>query len=414
MTRRGAALILGAAAAVACTGENGTPSQPSPSPAPTAPSPSAALEVPLVVEGDGSGYLDGIELAVRQVNAAGGVDGVPLRLVPANGLRTLMEPDVPAAIVVGGGSRVVRSRPLIEAAGDPVVLIGDDLYSPLRLYRQIFQASVPELWQARALARLLIRDLGMRDVLLTPADRDTRAAYRAAFAEEGAKLGGARDVQAASGADAVIVPGPADDLASIVGRISAVRDPPIVALSAEGLGVDTELPQGTIAPYHYAWSGWAEAIPRVERFRRRFERIQGRAPEALEQEGYDAMRILAEALGQTGGRGGERLIGALEEIRDDTYSSLPLRLGPDDHVLLPEGQVGVFAVGRPGTRAPGEALGQNPWRPVMRTFTYNGERVTIVRRDIRVFFPRWSYPAPTPEYQRSRYGITSPAGSPPR
>jgi hypothetical protein len=152
----------------------------------------------------------------------------------------------------------------------------------------------------------------------------------------------------------------------------------------------------------------------VDRFRTRTQRLSGEPPDALQQEGYDAVRLLAEALEATDGRGGEALIRALEAVRDETYSAVPLRLGPDDHVLLPEGQVGVFAVARPGTRAPGEDLGQNPWRPVMRTFTYNGERVTIVRRDIRVFFPRWRYPAPTPEYQRSRYGITSPAGSPPR
>jgi hypothetical protein len=413
MTRRVAALVVGAAVAVACTGQRAT-SPPSPSPASTASPPSAAIEVPLVVDRDGGGYLDGIELALGQVNAAGGVDGLLLRLVTVNGFRTLPDPDVPAAILVGGGSRVVRSRPLIEEAGDPVIVLGDDLYSPLRLYRQVFQASVPDLWQARALARLLVRDLRMRDVRMMPTDRDTRAAYEAAFAEEGAMLGAARDVQAASGAEALVVPGSADEVASVVERNAAVRDPPLVALSAEGLGVESDLPPGTVAPYHYAWSGWAEAISRVDRFRRRFERVHGRPPEALQQEGYDAVRILAEALEATEGRGGEALIRALESVRDRAYSSLPLRLGPDDHVLHSEGQLGLFAVARPGTRAPGEALGSNPWRPVMRTFTYNGERVTIVRRDIPEFFPRWSYPAPTPEYQRSRYGITSPAGTPPR
>jgi hypothetical protein len=126
------------------------------------------------------------------------------------------------------------------------------------------------------------------------------------------------------------------------------------------------------------------------------------------------VRVLADALARTDGRGGEALIGALEEVTDATHSSLPLRLGPDDHVLLPQGQLGVFAVSAPGTEAPREALASNPWRPVMRTFTYNGERVSIVRRDLRVFFPSWRHPAPTPEYQRSRLGITSPAGTPPR
>jgi ABC-type branched-subunit amino acid transport system substrate-binding protein len=417
MLRRVAALAMAATVAAACTGGNENPSSgtPAPSPAPTTVSPGPAIEVPLVVEADRGGYLEGIETAVRQVNAAGGIDGVPLRLTSDSTLQRVADPDVPAAIVVGNGAVVVRSRPEIESAGDPVIVIGDDLYSARRLYRNVFQASVPALWQARALARLLVRDLGIRDVRLLPADPDTRMAYAAAFAEEGGALAPARTVPAAAEAGAVIVAGDETDTARIVERIAAQPDPPLIALGAEGLGTEEAVPPGTVAPYHYAWSGWAEAISRVERFRRRFERMHGRPPEALEQEGYDAIRIVAEALRRTDGRGGEELIRALETVRDEDYSSLPLRLGPDDHVLLPQGQVGAFAVARPGTEAPGEALADpNPWRPVMRMFTYNGERVSIARRDLRAFFPGWRYPAPAPEFGRSRLGITSPAGVPPR
>jgi hypothetical protein len=418
MLRQVATLAVAATAAAACTDgtrstANGTPS---PSPPLTTPASGAAIDVALVVAEDPSGYVDGIETAVRQVNAAGGIDGAPLRLAAADTPEQVAEPDVPAGIVVGDGAVVVRSRPEIEAAGDPVIVIGDDLYSVRRLYRQVFQASVPELWQARALARLVVRDLGLRDVrLMLPADPDTRMAYETAFAEEGAALAPARTVPAAAHAGAAIVAGSGVGTVRIVERIAARADPPLIALGAEGLGIREDLPRGTVAPYHYAWGGWAESIPRVERFRRRFERMHGRPPEALEQEGYDAIRVLAEALRRTDGRGGEELIRALEAVRDDDHSSLPLRLGPDDHVLLPQGQLGVFAVARAGTEAPGEALADaNPWRPVMRTFTYNGERVSIVRRDLRVFFPRWRYPAPAPEFGRSRLGITSPAGVPPR
>ncbi|HJV04585.1 MAG TPA: ABC transporter substrate-binding protein [Actinomycetota bacterium] len=419
MIRRVAALAVGAAVVASCV-EAPPASQPSPTPSPPSPrTPSPArtdgsILVPLISERGTERLVDGIETAVRQVNATGGIAGRRLQLVPASDLRFLRDPQVPAAVVVGAGERLTRSRPLVEAAGDPVIVVGDDLYSTRRLYRSVFQASIPELWQARALARLLVRDLRVRDVRLALGDPDTRAAYGAAFAEEGAALGAVREVPAASEAGAVVIPGRPREVGPIVRRIAGLRDPPLIALSAEGLGISMALPPGTLAPYHYAWSGWAQAVPRARRFRRRFERMHGRLPEALEQEGYDAVRILAEALRSTGGGGGEELIRALEAVRDRAYSSLPLRLGPDDHVLLPQGQLGVFAVARSGTEAPGEALAENPWRPVMRTFTYNGERVTIVRRDLRVFFPRWRYPEPAPEFQRSRLGITSPAGVPSR
>jgi hypothetical protein len=362
-----------------------------------------------------------MEVAVRQVNGAGGVAGTPIRLRPAAGLGALTAPNAPpAAVVVGRGDLVVRSRPEVASAGAPVMVLGDDLYSSRRLFRQAFQASVPELWQARVLARLLVRDLRLPSVTLISGERETTAAYRAAMAEEGealrvVKAGAPRPTaRRVAGVDAVILPGPADDIDALARTIVRLNDPPLLGLGSEGLSVGARLPAGTVAPYHYAWSGWAEPIRRVARFRDRFERIHGVLPEALQQEGYDAVRVLAEALRRTDGRGGDALITELEAVREATYSSLPLRLGPDDHVLLPEGQLGAFAVAGPGTEAPGEALAPNRWRPVMRTFTYNGERATIVRRDLRTFFPRWSYPAPTPEYQRSEYGITSPAGTPPR
>jgi hypothetical protein len=407
-----AAAILAAAVAASCTAD-APRTAPTPPPTTAPPeTPSDAVELALVAGPDAGSYLEGMEVAIRQVNASGGIDGVPIRLRPAASLDATAGP--PATLVVGRGELATRLRPEIESAGNPMIVLGDDLYSSRRLYRQVFQAAVPELWQARALARLLVRDLGLRDVRMVLGDRDARSAYAAAFAEEGAALGTSRDIEALAGADAAIVPGSPERAGPIVDRIAALPDPPLIALSAEGFGIESRLPPGTVAPYHYAWSGWAEPISRVARFRERFERRVGHLPEALQQEGYDAVRVLADALTRTGGRGGDALIRALEGITDATHSSLPLRLGPDDHVLLPQGQLGVFAVAGPGTEAPGEALAANPWRPVMRTFTYNGERVTVVRRDLRVFFPSWRHPAPIPEYQLSRLGITSPAGTPPR
>jgi hypothetical protein len=400
---------------VACTqGPSGT------RPSPTGSSPATppdAVELAVVAGPGAEPYLRGMEVAVRQINRSGGIDGVPVRLRRSGNVG--VSGGSPATLVVGSADAVTRLRPEIESSGAVVVVIGDDPYSSRELFRSVFQASVPELWQARKLARLLVTDLRFGRIALVSGDRDTIEAYEAGFAEEGTGLsivepgGDTEPACRVAGSDAVLLPGPADEIGPLATAIDALPEPPLLALGSEGLGVDAPLPPGTLAPYHYAWSGWADPIARVHRFRTRFRRIHGLDPEGLEQEGYDAVRVLAEVLRRTDG-GGDALIRELEAVADATFSALPLRLGPDDHVLLPEGQLGVFAVARPGTEAPGEALATNPWRPVMRTFTYNGERVTIARRDLRVFFPSWRHPAPSPEFQVSRYGITSPAGTPPR
>jgi hypothetical protein len=166
------------------------------------------------------------------------------------------------------------------------------------------------------------------------------------------------------------------------------------------------MPPGSVVCLPYTWAGWADMIPRVHRFRVRFERATGRPPAGFEQEGYDAVRAVDEALDRTGGAGGEPLVAALETFRDETYSSLPIRLGPDDHVLAEESQLGLFAV----TGAPvpaGEAQGAVPWRPLMRTFTTDGQKVNLLDPDKKVFFPGWGRRKPSPRYWKSEFGIVT-------
>ena len=160
-----------------------------------------------------------------------------------------------------------------------------------------------------------------------------------------------------------------------------------------------------VAPY--TWSAWADMLPRVREFRERFRADFGRYPVGPEQEAYDAVMILADALERTGGHGGDALVRALESVRDKVFSSLPIRLGPDDHVLAEESHLGLFAVTDPEGAPAGEAFGPVPWRPVMRTFTTDGEKVNLWDRDKRVFFPFWHRKRPTPKYWRSEYGIVT-------
>jgi hypothetical protein len=111
-----------------------------------------------------------------------------------------------------------------------------------------------------------------------------------------------------------------------------------------------------------------------------------------------------------GGGGGDALVRALESLRDQTYASTPIRLGPDDHVFAEESHLGLFAVATPPERAPGEDLVPVPWRPLMRTFTTNGQRVNLAQADVRVFFPNWRPMRPRPNYWRSELGIVTRPG----
>jgi hypothetical protein len=196
-----------------------------------------------------------------------------------------------------------------------------------------------------------------------------------------------------------------------VSTLSQFATPPRIVGSASLLDLDpTKLgaPPGTTACYTYTWAGWAQPIPRVGRFRTNLTSAVGHSPAGLEQEGYDAVRTLALALARVREKGGPALVEALEAIHDKTFSSFPVDLGPDDHTFLPRDELGLFAVAGPNERLdPWQQPGREPWRALMRAFTYDGKRSDILDRDRRVFFPFWRKDQPGPEYWRSRYGITT-------
>jgi hypothetical protein len=388
--RRKAAVL--AAFLVACTSpESNERATPGPSATSTPSSPGQRILLP-VLAAHGEIAVEGMRLAAAET-------GIDLEVVdagpdPVLALRDLLASRPPAMLVVDQPAAVTASRADIEAARVPVLLVGGDLYSTRTLFRYSFQVSIPLTWQAQVLARYLVADRGHESVAV--ADPDPVGLFAAALAEEGVS-----PAEMKEGADAVLALGPRH----------LVPLPPDVqpALSTDALAAATEgLPPGTVACGPYTWAGWADMIPRVHEFRERFAAEYGSDPLGPEQEGYEALRALAEALHRTGGRGGDALVRTLESFRDETYSSIPIRLGPDDHVLAEQSQLGLFAVaGRDETPATGEAIGPVPWRALMRTFTTDGERVNLLDRDKRLFFPGWSLREPSPNYWRSRYGIVT-------
>jgi ABC-type branched-subunit amino acid transport system substrate-binding protein len=415
----------------ACTGSDA--SRPPDGTSPPADPEAAPITVPVVFP-SGSEIAGPLLEGMRVAMAPGNNTGASLQLDvretadPAGELLAAVEARPPAVLVLADGEAVVAARTEIEAAGVPVVVIGDDLYSGRSLFRYVFQTSIPISWQARVLATYLLEDRDEPNVtVLVPEQDDAEvaaSAFGAAFAEEGgaapsvavpAPVDGPRALNGlVGGSDAVVAFGSPGAVARIGNLVRQMDVPPRLVLGSTSLShlVGDRLPPGSAVVYPYTWAGWATMLPRVEAFRRSFESTIGRGPGGLEQEGYDAVRALSEALVRTQGRGGEALVRALETFRDETYASLPIRLGPDDHVFAEQSQLGVFSAIDSGEAVPGEAAGPPPMRPIMRTFTTDGEKVNILDRDKKVFFPFWHEKRPSPKYWRSGYGIvTRPSDS---
>lgn len=433
MTRTRTALAVAAVLVVgACTSPADRPPGPTATPNPTStptPSPEDAHVLGVIASITGPDrlahrpFLDGMALAEAEINAGGGVAGRPLRLEVVDAgdaaaghheaLASMLRAGGPdAALVVGEGRAVAELRPDVEAWGRPVIVFGHDIYSDRLLFRQVFQTSPPLRWQARVIARYLGRDRAHRRVV---AVRQPGDPSRAAFLEE-LELEGI-DVRATLSpgqlpgppADALIALVNLDRLGTILRSLDRLAAPPQLVLPADLLRTDLDgLPPGTVAPGPYTWAPWARPIARVRAFRTAFRRTVGRPPVASEQEGYDAVRILAAGLEATGGRPGDALVRSLERNRPTgpVYSSTSVTLSPDDHLLAGELWLGLFAVPGPGER-PEPWLRGTRWRPIIRTFTYNDARTLFPERDRRVFFPSWRPGRPSPRFHRSRWGIVT-------
>ncbi|MBA3551748.1 MAG: ABC transporter substrate-binding protein [Actinobacteria bacterium] len=450
-----AALAL-ALAVSSCTGEPPARSRPSPGepssqtpspPAATSPSPDddpdpivldVVADLPLLAEPNDQSYLEGMELAVEEVNAAGGVGGRALALelhdeggVPARAtqeMAALLSEGATTILYAGAGTAIPPLRQQFAGTGTPVVLLGGDLYTSRGLFPQVFQTTVPWVWQANVLARYLVTDRKAENVVFVgvgPEADLASASLTSALEYWGGRLVDSfvvsevlplEAVHDVAAVDWVVAFGAAFEVLEIQRQAPAA----LGAGAATGFSAPSSLlipdaahtgpPAGAAACYTYTWAGWAEPIPRVRGFIERFEDMFGRRPAGLEQEGFDAVRIVAEGLRATGGRGGDELVRAIENLPERTFSSFPIDFGPDDHLFMPRSELGLFAVPGPKeTLDPWQTRERDRWlwRPIMRTFTYNGERTSVLEGDRRVFFPGWRKSLPAPTYTESRYGIVT-------
>ncbi|HEY3209001.1 MAG TPA: ABC transporter substrate-binding protein [Actinomycetota bacterium] len=446
MVRRFAVLTALIAVGVSCTGSTDSPSVRPTSPRSSTSSPPQASTDPnaikLDVVADTTGpqregdrpYLDGMRLAIDEVNAAGGVRGRSLALEvhddggsPKNGTRlmkALLGNPSPALLYVGEGPALSALRTRFERRRKTLFLLQGDLYTAHAMFREVFQTTIPWEWQAGVIARYLVRDRRARSIGFVGSGKEAGEAevttqralnYWGGHLAWGVTYGSGKEpptsaVTRAQGADAVVVFGSPPDSARLARLLAESENPPRIVGGASLLVADPGLPPGTTACYPYTWAGWAEPIRRVRLFLGRFRAAFNHDPTGLEQEGYDAVKLLAESLARTGGAGGRKLTNALEKVNDRTFSSFPIELGPDDHVLPPRDELGLFAIAGPNERVdPWQAPGSDPWRALMRTFTYDGNRTSVLDTDRRVFFPFWRKNQPGPEFYRSRYGIRTRA-----
>lgn len=342
--------------------------------------------------------------------------------------------DTVGIVYAGPAEGLPPAERALTLAGIPAILCYGDLYSARLLRPHLFQASPPYLWQARAIARYLVRDrrYGRIGLLTEHGSLDGRVTV-AATVEAIEATGDARITKVAY--EVGTLPGP-EALAD--GAVQRLRNRRVQAVVAQGspvfyadlnravrtkttprwhpqvVGFDPavyptapEAGAGTVAADSYARGAHYLPIPSFERFRTAFaDWWDGDEPLGWELRAFDAASMIGWAAQKT--RPGADVAATLESLNGARFGGLDVTFGPDDHTAVDQTTIGLWVRPRSAFTdlIPTSDL---PWLPLARGFSIDGERTAILNRDWKFLFRNPPPPdGPAPRVGRMRYAVTSP------
>ena len=361
-------------------------------------------------------------------------------------------------VVYAGPSDVLpQAEDVLQSAGIPAFLTFGDLYSARKLTPHVFQVSPPYLWQARVIARYLIRDRRYATIGLlatdTPSGRLARVTLKDALSAMGRRLAavatvandGSGSVRALKelkrrGVEAVVLEAAPPVGPEILGHIAERRwgyrstararirsattsrkarkhvrrwRPQVVGFDPLITTLSERLARpGLVASDTYARGAHYLPIPSFESFHRAYEGWWESEPLGWEHRAFEAVRMIGWAARRASDQDDLALV--MEEMVAERFGGLDVTFGPDDHTSVNPDDVGLWVVPRPGAASESRSLPSDlPWVLLGRGFSIDGERTDIASKDWRYLFPGSPPPAgPSPRTSRAEYGVTSPRSDP--
>lgn len=360
-------------------------------------------------------------------------------------------------VYAGPPDALPEAEQALARAGIPAFLTFGDLYSARKLTPHVFQVSPPYLWQARVIARYLVRDRRYATIGLlatdTPSGRVARYALRAALLGLGRRppvasmlgrddpgYGRALRKLKRRGAEAVVLEAPPPVGAGVLGHLKeqgwAYRTTARARISSAAtrrkarkhqrdwrpqvVGFDplvTALPErlarpGLVASETYARGAHYLPIPSLESFQRAYLGWWESEPLAWEHRAFEAVRMIGWAVRRA--VEDEDLALVMEEMTGERFGGLDVTFGPDDHTSVNPDDVGLWVVPKPGAAPEARSLPENlPWVLLGRGFSIDRERTDIASGDWRYLWPGAPPPnGPAPRISRAEFGVTSPRSDP--
>jgi branched-chain amino acid transport system substrate-binding protein len=289
----------------------------------------------------------GMRMAIDEINAAGGVLGRSLELITEDdrsvteearsaAQKLLQRDGVVALLGEVASSRSLAAGPEAQRAQVPMISPASTNPRVTEVGDYVFRTCFIDPFQGAVMARFAHADLGARKVaILFDFKQDYSVGLADFFRQTFQKLGGevvaderytSGDIEfraqlttiRAANPDAVFVPGYYTELGLIAKQ---ARELGITAPLLGGDGWDSEktleIGGAAVEGYYFSTHYSAESDdPRVREFVTRFKQKHGAVPDAMAALGYDAARILVDAMARAGATDGPKLRDAIAATRD--------------------------------------------------------------------------------------------------
>jgi branched-chain amino acid transport system substrate-binding protein len=279
----------------------------------------------------GQSTHEGIMLAVGEINAAGGIHGRKIRVVTeddqskaeeaANAVTKLISSDdVTAIIGEVASSSSLAAAPICQRAKVPMISPSSTNPGVTKVGDYIFRMCFIDTYQGPALARFVANDLQAKRVaLFTDVRSDYSTGLGKSFEEVYTSLGGSIVARQSYGKgdsdfrsqltafkaakpEVILVPGYYNDVAPIAVQARELGiSVPLVGgdgwESPKLLEIGGRALDGCMYSNHYHSD---DPAPAVREFVTKYRERYGAKPDSLAALGYDAMRVLADAIRRAG------------------------------------------------------------------------------------------------------------------
>ncbi len=290
---------------------------------------------------------DGIKLAINEINEAGGIKGRPIKLVTYDNqgkqqeaatavTRLITQDKVVAILGEVASSRSIAGGQIAQRYGVPMISPSSTNPAVTEIGDMISRVCYTDDLQGQACAKFVAEHLGLKGAAIL---FNRQQAYSKGLAEEFKKafvaFGGEITTEQSYGdgdADfsaqisairdskpgAIFIPGYYTDAANIAIQ---VRKAGVTATLIGGDGWDSvELAkiggkdvEGAYFCNHYAPD---QGTPEAVEFVKKYQAEHGRVPDALAALGYDAAKLLADAMNRATSLSGKDLAAAINSTRD--------------------------------------------------------------------------------------------------